>query len=147
MGAYFADEAGEDKLLIMGCYGWGITRSLAAAVEQRNDEHGIQWPVDIAPFEVAVLALGDSESVEECVQNVAGDLAAAGVEVVIDDRAERPGVKFAEADLVGWPYQVIVGERGLAGGVLEVKERASGNKRELPVDEVAAYLIQSLLAR
>ena len=146
MGATFMDEDGRDKPFIMGCYGIGVTRSLAAVVEQRNDESGIAgWPVSIAPAEVVVLPLikGD-ELVEPLAERLAAELDAAGIEVAIDDRKERAGVKFADADLIGWPFQLTVGKKGAANGVVEFKDRHSGAKRELPVDEAVAAIAEAV---
>ncbi|MDR1775216.1 MAG: proline--tRNA ligase [Actinomycetes bacterium] len=145
MGVNYTDESGVEHPIIMGCYGWGITRSLAAAVEQHNDEAGIIWPVGIAPYEVCVIRLGDDEAVAAAADALAAELASAGVEVVIDDRAERPGVKFNDADLIGWPVQVVVGARGLAAGTVEVKLRATGDKHDVACAESATH-IQALLS-
>ncbi|MBF0906091.1 MAG: proline--tRNA ligase, partial [Atopobium sp.] len=121
------DENGEDKPLVMGCYGIGVSRLLAAVVEQYNDEKGIKWPVSVAPYEVSVLCLSDKDSENwDAAGAVADACVAAGLETVVDDRAERPGVKFADADLIGFPWQVIVGKKGVANGIAEVKERATG---------------------
>lgn len=141
MGATYTDESGAEQPFIMGCYGVGITRSLAAVVEQHHDERGIIWPVSVAPAEVAVLPLvtGDDE-VAPCAERLWADLAALGIEVVIDDRDERAGVKFAEADLIGWPFQVIVGRKGLAEGVAEVKDRVTGERVSVPMAEAAALV-------
>ncbi|MCL2525959.1 MAG: proline--tRNA ligase [Coriobacteriia bacterium] len=144
MGVSFADVEGVDQPPIMGCYGWGITRSLAASVEQNFDEFGIKWPAAIAPFEVCLIGIGKDDAVAAALDALACQLDEAGVEVVIDDRAERPGTKFADADLVGWPHQVVVGARGLEAGTLEVKERKTGEKVDVPVKEVASYLKQRL---
>lgn len=137
MGARYMDEDGTDKPFIMGCYGWGVTRSLAAVVEQHNDEGGIVWPLSVAPAEVAVLPLitGD-ETVEPTATRIAEELVAAGVEVVIDDRSDRAGVKFNDADLIGWPYQIIVGKRGLEAGEVEFKDRKTGEKRNIALVEL-----------
>ena len=107
-------EDGSEQPFLMGCYGVGISRTMAAIVEQHNDENGIAWPFSVAPAHVCVLPLtvGDDE-VQPAAEKLAGDLAKLGLEVVIDDRKERAGVKFADADLVGWPLQVVVGKRGL----------------------------------
>ncbi len=139
MGATFTDEDGTEKPFIMGCYGVGITRSLAAVVEQHHDDVGICWPVSVAPLEVAVvpLSVGD-DVVWPVAERIWQELAAAGTEVVIDDRDERAGVKFADADLIGWPYQVVVGKKGIASGVVEVKTRATGERDEVPIDEAAS---------
>ena len=141
MGATYHDENGEEKPFIMGCYGVGVTRSLAAIVEQHNDEHGIIWPISVAPAEVCILPLtvGD-EVVEPAAAALADALAAKGVEVVIDDRDERAGVKFNDADLLGWPYQVTVGKRGLESGTVEFKVRATGEKKDIPLDQAADLL-------
>lgn len=139
MGATFMDEDGNEKPLIMGCYGVGISRTLTAAVEQRNDEHGIIWPVSIAPFEVALIPLDPKK--EPCAgvaERLFEELVGAGIETVIDDRDERPGVKFADNDLMGFPYQIILGRRGLERGVVELKDRATGEREDVPVDEVVA---------
>jgi prolyl-tRNA synthetase len=137
LGATFADENGVERPFLMGCYGIGVSRTLAAVVEQHNDEHGISWPVSVAPYEVEVIPLdvGD-DLVWPVAKKIAEGLAQAGVEVVVDDRKERPGVKFNDADLMGFPYQVVVGKRGVKGGVCEVKDRAAGTRTEVPVDSV-----------
>ncbi len=134
MGATFMDEAGAEHPFVMGCYGVGITRSLAAVIEQHHDEHGIVWPMSIAPLEVAVLPLqvGD-DTVSPVAEEIARALAAADIETIIDDRDERAGVKFADADLIGWPVQVVVGKRGVAEGVVEVKTRASGLRESIAI--------------
>ena len=122
MGATFLGKDGKEHYFQMGCYGVGISRCMAAVVEQHNDEYGIQWPASVAPAHVCVLPLvvGD-----DAVQPVAERIAA---QRHIDDRKERPGVKFAEADLMGWPLQLIVGKRGVADEEIEVKNRQSGEK-------------------
>ena len=111
---------------------------MAAVVEQYNDEYGIRWPFSVAPAHVCVIPLttGD-ETVQPAAEKLAADLARFGLEVVIDDRKERAGVKFADADLIGWPYQVVVGKRGVADGVIELKVRATGERSTLPIAEAA----------
>lgn len=135
MGATFTDENGEEKPLIMGCYGVGVSRTLAAVVEQHNDEHGIIWPVSIAPYEVSIIPLDPKldACVEACDRLVQG-LCEAGIEVIVDDRDERPGVKFADNDLMGFPFQIILGKRGLKNGTVEVKNRATGERADLSLD-------------
>ncbi|WP_165170865.1 proline--tRNA ligase [Adlercreutzia sp. ZJ242] len=141
MGATFADEDGNEQPFIMGCYGVGVSRTLAAVVEQHNDEHGIIWPMSVAPAHICVvpLTVGDEE-VQPAAEKLARDLAEVGFEVVIDDRNERAGVKFADADLIGWPLQVIVGKRGLAEGMVEVKLRRTGQKKNVPLASIAELM-------
>ncbi|MHB9004475.1 MAG: proline--tRNA ligase [Coriobacteriia bacterium] len=141
MGATFTTEEGEEKPFLMGCYGVGISRSLAAVIEQHNDENGIIWPMSVAPLEVAVvpLSVGD-DGVYPVAENIWTALADAGVETIIDDRDERAGVKFADADLIGYPIQVVVGKKGVASGIVEVKERATGERVEVAIDEAAAHV-------
>ena len=144
MGATFADENGEEKPFLMGCYGVGISRTLAAVVEQHNDENGIIWPLSIAPFEVSVIALDKKGEAFDEAARLADELAAAGIEVVFDDRAERPGVKFADNDLMGFPYQLIVGKRGIKNGTVELKCRATGEREDVAIDEVVAKLAETV---
>ena len=148
MGATYADENGEEQPFLMGCYGIGVSRMLAAIVEQRNDEHGICWPVSVAPYEVAVipLSVGD-EVLEPLAEKVAAELAELGVEVVLDDRDERPGVKFADNDLMGFPYQVVVGKKSAAEGNVELKVRATGERSVVAASEVASLLAESVKAQ
>ena len=137
MGATFMDEDGKEKPLIMGCYGVGVSRTLAAVVEQHNDENGIVWPVSVAPYEVAIVPLDvNDDLVWPAAQKVADELAAAGIEVVIDDRKERPGVKFADNDLMGFPYQLVFGKRAVKNGNCELKDRATGERVDVSLDEV-----------
>ena len=141
MGATFADEDGVERPFVMGCYGVGVSRTLAAVVEQHNDEHGIMWPLSVAPAHVCVipLAVGDDE-VQPAAERVARELAGLGLEVVIDDRDERAGVKFADADLIGWPLQVVIGKRGLAEGNVEVKLRRTGERKSVPLATFAEMM-------
>lgn len=141
MGATFMDEDGSEKPFIMGCYGVGVSRSMAAVVEQFHDDQGIIWPLAVAPAHVCVIPLtvGD-DLVQPAAEKVAEELAARGLEVAIDDRSERAGVKFADADLIGWPLQVVIGKRGLADGKVEVKLRKTGQKKDVALDEVVDLL-------
>ena len=145
MGATFADENGEEKPFQMGCYGIGVSRTLQAIVEQHNDENGIIWPESVAPYAVAVvpLSVGD-DVVWPVAEKVAAELAAAGVECVLDDRDERAGVKFADMDLMGFPYQVILGKRGVANGTAELKCRATGEREDVAIDDIARVLAERL---
>ncbi len=131
MQATFLDESGREQPFVMGCYGIGISRILAAAIEQHHDDGGICWPVAMAPAEVIVLDLEKDGG--ERARTLYQGLLAAGVEAVLDDRDVRPGVKFADADLVGWPLQVVVGRRA-AEGVVEAKVRAGGARVEVALD-------------
>ena len=146
MGATFADEDGVERPFLMGCYGIGVSRTLAAVVEQHNDEHGICWPVCVAPYEVEVVPLAVNDDVVTPVaEKLVDELSVADLEVLLDDRKERPGVKFADADLIGIPYQVILGKRGVANGMAEVKVRETGERFDVPLDEVAAWLSERVV--
>ncbi len=141
MGATFMDENGKEKPFLMGCYGVGVSRTLAAVVEQHNDENGISWPMSIAPAHVCIVPLTIKDDlVQPAAEKLAADLAELGLEVVIDDRKERAGVKFAEADLMGWPLQVIVGKRGLAEGKVEIKRRSTGERRDISLETLTEVL-------
>lgn len=142
MGATFSDENGEEKPFVMGCYGVGVSRSLAAVIEQHNDENGIAWPVSVAPLEVAVVPLAVDGEVFDTAENIWRELAVAGVEVVIDDRDERAGVKFNDADLIGWPFQVVVGKKGLAERVVEFKVRATGERSTIALADATAAIVE-----
>jgi len=136
MNASFLDPNGKECLAVMGCYGIGIGRTAAAAVEQNHDDKGIVWPFPIAPFHVHLISLGQSAAVVNAATKLYAALEAAGLEVLWDDRDERAGVKFNDADLVGAPYQVIVGDKGLAEGLLEVKSRNTGVKTKFAPTDV-----------
>ena len=141
MNASFLDPNGKECLAVMGCYGIGIGRTAAAAVEQNHDDKGIVWPFPIAPFHVHLISLGQSAGVIEAATGLCGALEAAGLEVLWDDRDERAGVKFNDADLIGAPYHVIVGEKGLAEGLLEVKTRKTGVKTKLSPAGIPAAIL------
>jgi prolyl-tRNA synthetase len=126
MGARVLDEEGIERSIVMGCYGIGITRVVAAAIEQNHDGDGITWPVAIAPYEVEILALNmDSERVVETAESLYDECRAVGLETLLDDRSDRAGVKFADADLIGIPYRIVVGEKALKNGVVELAARRS----------------------
>jgi prolyl-tRNA synthetase len=133
LGATFLDEDGREKPLIMGSYGVGVTRTVAAVVEQRHDEHGITWPADLAPYDVHVVALA---GLEEQAEEVAEALKQGGRFVLLDDRDQRPGEKFADADLIGCPMRVTVGKKTLEDGGVDIRERATGEERRVPVAEL-----------
>lgn len=137
LGAVFLDENGQSRPMIMGCYGIGITRTMAAAVEQNHDDDGIIWPASIAPFHVVVVPVSvkDPQQVEIS-EEVYGLLSRAGIEVLLDDRPERAGVKFKDADLIGYPLRITVGSRGASVGQVEVRLRRTGETFNLPVEDV-----------
>lgn len=146
MGATFMDEDGRERPFLMGCYGIGVSRTLAAVVEQHNDEHGICWPVCVAPYEVEVVPLDvHDEVVWPIAESIAQQLVDLGIEVVVDDRKERPGVKFADADLMGFPYQIVCGKKAIKNGNVEVKVRATGERNEVPISEVASMLAEMVI--
>ncbi len=125
LGATFLDEAGARKPAVMGCYGIGVTRTLQAVIEQSNDKDGIIWPLSVAPYTVCITPLGvmPDSAVMKLAEKIYAELTARGVEVILDDRDERPGVKFKDADLVGFPIRVGIGEKSLAKGEVELKPR------------------------
>ncbi len=144
LDARFTSETGQEEALWMGCYGIGVSRLAQAAVEQHHDAQGICWPVSIAPFEViVVIASAQDPQQVELADSLYGALREAGIETLLDDRAERAGVKFKDADLIGIPWRVVVG-RGAADGLVELVERASRSSRELPAAELVATLNERL---
>lgn len=145
LASTFLDEDGAAKHYEMGCYGIGLTRIMAAAVEQRHDEHGIAWPKAIAPFHVAViLANQDVPEATLHAERIYAELMALGVEAVLDDREERAGAKFADADLIGYPVQVTVGKRGIEAGTVDLKLRATGERTTASL-EGATAAVRALL--
>ncbi len=144
MNATFLDPDGKECPAIMGCYGIGVSRIAAAAIEQHHDAKGILWPAPIAPFHVHLLPLSQSTTVSATAQTLYDALAQAGAEVLWDDREERAGVKFNDADLIGAPYHVIIGEKGLAQGTVELKERRTGAVKKLAPRDVSAQVRESL---
>jgi prolyl-tRNA synthetase len=134
MNAIFLDENGREQPIVMGCYGIGVSRIVAACIEQNHDGNGIVFPPNMAPFELLLVNLGPKEAeVAAKADELYAELTKAGIEVLLDDRDERPGVKFKDADLIGLPIQLVVGGKGLAKGVIEAKDRRSGERAELPV--------------
>ena len=148
MGCSFLDESGTAQAAEMGCYGIGVGRTMAAAIEQNHDENGIVWPVPLAPWEVVVLPLQlDNEAVKAAAEDVYAGLGAAGIDAVIDDRKERAGFKFKDADLMGYPVQVVLGGRSVGAGKAELKYRASGEKDEMALKDVVSGIVQWVSAR
>ncbi|MCP1674977.1 prolyl-tRNA synthetase [Natronocella acetinitrilica] len=149
MGATVLDENGKTVAMTMGCYGVGVSRVVAAAIEQNHDEAGIAWPAPIAPFEVALVSINlqKSEAVRRASETLYETLQAAGIDVCWDDRDARPGVKFADMELVGIPHRIAIGERGLENGVVEYRARRGDETRELPIEPiegVVAWLKEQL---
>jgi prolyl-tRNA synthetase len=145
MSATFNDENGNETPFAMGCYGIGITRTVAAAIEQNHDENGIIWPPSIAPYTVLItpISVGDEE-IMSVAEDIYSTLSARHTDALIDDRDERPGVKFKDADLIGVPLRVTVGSRGLKQGKVEVRVRRTGENHEIPVEN-AVEMIARLL--
>ena len=144
LDALYTDEAGEQHPMVMGCYGLGISRVVSAVVEEHHDEQGIAWPAALAPYQVHLVALpGKGDTAADVVAAADGlyeGLLAAGVEVLYDDRDASPGVKFADADLLGMPTRVTVGAKGLARGIVELRDRRTGDQGEVPVADAVAAL-------
>ncbi len=148
MKAVYLDEKGASQPMEMGCYGIGVTRIVAAAIEQNHDERGIVFPAPIAPFEVALVPIGyhKSASVRQAADRLYGVLAAEGIDVLMDDRDERPGVLFADMDLIGVPHRVVLSERGLAAGNVEYKGRRDDKPQDIASKEIASFLRTRLTA-
>ena len=142
MNATYLDENGQTQVMEMGCYGIGVSRIVGAAIEQGFDERGIVFPASMAPFAVAICPIGydKSEAVQAAANQLYADIKAAGIDVMLDDRGERPGVMFAEADLIGVPHRLVVGERGLADGLVEYKARHAEQAESMPLNQVLAFM-------
>ncbi len=146
MGAQILDKNGKNVPVVMGSYGIGLDRNLAAIVEAHNDDAGICWPVNVAPFEVVVSVIKPKDvNCLEAAKRIYEALLEREIDVILDDRDERPGVKFKDADLVGIPYRVTVGPKGLGDGVVELKERRNGNTRDLEVNHAAQTIAEFVL--
>jgi len=142
MKATFLNEAGEARPFEMGCYGIGVTRIVAAAIEQGNDARGIIFPAPIAPFEVSLVPIGyhKSAQVREAADRLYAELQEQGLDVLMDDRDERPGVLFADMELIGIPHRIVLSERGLAAGNAEYKGRRDEKPQDLPLKDVVSFL-------
>ena len=146
MRAAVLDEKGEVRNIIMGSYGIGIGRTVAAVVESCHDENGIIWPLSVAPYEVVVTVVNPKDvECTEVGQRIYEGLQGEGIEVLLDDRDDRPGVKFKDAELVGIPYRVTVGPKGLAEGKVEVFRRRGGRKRDVDVHKATDAVINNVL--
>ncbi|MCH2110449.1 MAG: proline--tRNA ligase [Polyangiaceae bacterium] len=149
MNAVYLDEAGEKRPLVMGCYGIGISRLVASLVEQHHDDSGIVWPVAAAPYPVHITQMGTSDAVVAAVAKLERELEELGIEALIDDRDLRPGVKFKDADLIGLPWRITIGERSLKEGQVELKPRTEPNPKAaqaIPLDGAARHLAELIAA-
>ena len=136
LGATFLDENGKEKPLIMGCYGIGVSRTMAAAIEQFHDEHGIIWPSAIAPFEVVIVPISSKDEAQmEVAEKLYAQLKKAGVDVLLDDRKERAGVKFKDADLIGYPLRITISPKLLPENQVEIKIRRNGETTNVDIDD------------
>ncbi|AST68028.1 MULTISPECIES: proline--tRNA ligase [Kosakonia] len=146
LNAAVQGEDGRNQILTMGCYGIGVTRVVAAAIEQNHDDRGIIWPDAIAPFQVAILPMNMHKSyrVQELAEKLYADLRAQGIEVLMDDRKERPGVMFADMELIGIPHTVVIGDRNLDNDDIEYKYRRSGEKQMIKTGDVLDYLVKAI---
>lgn len=130
--------------MLMGCYGIGVTRLVAAAIEQNHDAQGIRWPQPIAPFDVLLIPINLKKSprVQEACEALYASMTAAGLDVLYDDRDARPGVKFADGELIGIPQRVVIGERGLDGGVAEYRHRTAAESVDIALDDLVGHLVE-----
>ncbi len=143
MDASVLADNGKAEIMSMGCYGIGVSRVVASAIEQNHDDNGIIWPDALAPFKIGLVPMNmhKSERVRETAQKLYAELEAAGIEVLFDDRKERPGVMFANMELIGIPYRIVIGERSLDKGVFEFKGRTDNEAKEIPVDDIVNYVL------
>ena len=139
-------ETGKATVPAMGCYGIGVSRVVAAAIEQNHDDNGILWPDAIAPFQIALVPIGygKSDKVRETMDRLYSELVHAGFDVLLDDRDERPGVIFADMDLIGIPHRLVVGDKGLAKGTVEYKGRRNNQAREVQLDQIIRYMQETV---
>lgn len=143
MGARYVDEAGKEHDIVMGCYGIGVGRTMAAVIEQNHDEHGIIWPITIAPYEAIVVPVNDKDEwLVAKAEEIYHQLQAKNVETVLDDRRERPGVKFNDADLLGFPIRVVMGKKCHETGMAEIKNRATGQVTEVALDQLVDKVLE-----
>ena len=145
--AYFSDEKEQRHPIIMGCYGIGVNRIIAALAETKNDENGLIWPLSVAPYEVVVIPLQEEATVVDAAESIYTQLQEAGVDVLLDDRAQRAGVKFKDADLIGFPLRVVIGGKGLQEGLIELKWRTAIEPIKVPVAEAMATIMKQLADR
>ena len=148
MGCTYLDQQGKSQPMVMGCYGIGVTRLLGAAIEQGHDERGIVWPISMAPFEVVICPMNydKSEQVKTAADELHEQLIAAGIDVILDDRGERPGAMFADWELIGAPFRVVIGDRGLADSLVEFKGRTDAESQNIPIAEIKDKVVAAVNA-
>ncbi len=148
MGATVQDMDGKDRILAMGCYGIGITRIVGAAIEQNHDDKGIVWPAPLAPFDVVLIPINmqRSAALREAAEALYAELGELGLAVLFDDRDVRPGVKFADAELIGIPHRIVISERGLAEDKLEYQHRRDAEARDLARSNIVKLLKESVVS-
>jgi len=148
MGCTYLDQQGKSQPMVMGCYGIGVTRLLGAAIEQGHDERGIVWPISMAPFEVVICPMNydKSEQVKTAADELHEQLIAAGIDVILDDRGERPGAMFADWELIGAPFRVVIGDRGLADSLVEFKGRTDAESQNIPITEIKDKVVAAVNA-
>ena len=144
MNATFLDEEGGSRPFVMGCYGIGVTRLIAALIEQHHDEQGIRWPIQVAPYQVIVTPIGREDAAKNKAFDIYKALKSKGIETLLDDREERPGVKFKDADLLGIPLRVTIGSRGLQRGTVELKKRTDSVSTDVPIEAIVASTIAAI---
>jgi prolyl-tRNA synthetase len=146
MKAEVLNENGKSVTMTMGCYGIGVSRVVAAAIEQNHDDKGIIWPEAMAPFQLAIVPLNmqKSEAVANCAEALYANLQSVGVDVLLDDRNERPGVKFADMELIGIPHRIVIGDRALAEGQIEYKGRRDEDSQLIPQEDIVSFLQEQL---
>ena len=148
MGCTYLDQQGKAQPMVMGCYGIGVTRLLGAAIEQGHDERGIIWPISMAPFEVVICPMNydRSEGVKVAADQLHDELMSAGIDVILDDRGERPGAMFADWELIGAPFRIVIGDRGLADAQVEFKGRTDAESQNIPLTEIKEKVIAAVQA-
>ena len=146
MKASYLDESGQSQYMEMGCYGIGISRIVAAAIEQNHDEHGIIFPTSMAPFQLVIVPIGLHKSIQvkETVEKLYQQFSDAHIEVLLDDRDERPGVMFADMELIGIPHRIVVGERGLKQALVEYQGRIDQTSQPIPINEIFSFITTQL---
>ena len=145
LGGDFLDAEGKAQPVVMGSYGIGVGRLLACIAEEYHDEDGLVWPIAVAPYQVHIVLLAKGAgAAQDAGEKLYSDLVERGIEVLLDDRRENPGVKFNDADLIGIPVRVTVGDRGLQKGIVEIKLRREKERRETPVEQAVEYIVEQV---